>query len=225
MVSSKKDLQFFICFGGLLLLDASLSHFNFSSYRYATKPLIMISLMAYFISKKSLISKKLYPWGIFAIIAALAGDIFLMFQEYSGLFFIAGLGAFLFAHIGYTIIFLTQKGRKKHLFQFILLANYALIMGYLILPKAGDLKIPVLVYIMAISAMAYTAQIRKGTVSNASYITGLIGARLFLASDSLLALSMFLDAFPKVDFLIMLSYGIAQACMVYSLVNSSKINS
>ena len=98
-------------------------------------------------------------------------------------------------------------------------------MGYLILPKAGDLKIPVLVYIMAISAMAYTAQIRKGTVSNASYITGLIGARLFLASDSLLALSMFLDSFPKVDFLIMLSYGIAQACMVYSLVNSSKINS
>ena len=131
----------------------------------------------------------------------------------------------MFAHIGYTIIFLTQKGRKKHLFQFILLANYALIMGYLILPKAGDLKIPVLVYIMAISAMAYTAQIRKGTVSNASYITGLIGARLFLASDSLLALSMFLDSFPKVDFLIMLSYGIAQACMVYSLVNSSKINS
>ncbi|MDO7618816.1 MAG: hypothetical protein MUQ80_00690, partial [Flavobacteriaceae bacterium] len=63
MVLSKKDLQFFICFGGLLLLDASLSHFNFSSYRYATKPLIMISLLAYFISKKSLISKKLYPWG------------------------------------------------------------------------------------------------------------------------------------------------------------------
>ena len=225
MVSSKKDLQFFICFGGLLLLDASLSHFNFSSYRYATKPQIMFSLMAYFISKRSLISKKLHPSGIFAILAAFAGDIFIMFQEYSGLFFIAGLGAFLFAHIGYTIIFLTQKGRKKHLFQFILLANYALIMGYLILPKAGDLKIPVLVYIMAISAMAYTAQIRKGAVSNASYITGLIGARLFLASDSLLALSMFLDSFPKVDFLIMLSYGIAQACMVYSLVNSSKINS
>ena len=95
-------------------------------------------------------------------------------------------------------------------------------MGYLILPKAGDLKIPVIGYIIAISAMAYTAQIRKGSVSKASYITGIVGARLFLASDSLLALSMFLDHFPKVDFLVMLSYGLAQACIVYSLVNSTK---
>ena len=222
MILSKKDLQFFMCFGGLLLLDASLSHLDLGSYRYATKPLIMISLLAYFISKKAHISKKIYLWGVFAIIASWAGDVFLMFQEYNGLFFIAGLGTFLMAHIGYTAIFLSQKGAKKNLIQFVLLANYALIMGYLILPKAGDLKIPVIGYIIAISAMAYTAQIRKGSVSKASYISGILGARLFLASDSLLALSMFLDHFPKVDFLVMLSYGLAQACIVYSLVNSTK---
>ena len=222
MILSKKDLQFFICFGGLLLLDASLSHFDLGSYRYATKPLIMISLLAYFFSKKSHISKKIYLWGVFAIIASWTGDVFLMFQEYNGLFFIAGLGAFLMAHLGYTAIFLTQKGAKKNLIQFVLLANYALIMGYLILPKAGELKIPVIGYIIAISAMAYTAQIRKGSVSKASYITGIVGARLFLASDSLLALSMFLDHFPKLDFLVMLSYGLAQACIVYSLVYSAK---
>ncbi len=222
MILSKRDLQFFICFGGLLLLDASLSHFDLGSYRYTTKPLIMISLLAYFISKKAHISKKIYSWGVFAIIASWAGDVFLMFQEYNGLFFIAGLGTFLMAHIGYTAIFLTQKGAKKNLIQFVLLANYALIMGYLILPKAGELKIPVIAYIIAISAMAYTAQIRKGNVSKASYIAGIVGARLFLASDSLLALSMFLDHFPKLDFLVMLSYGLAQACIVYSLVYSAK---
>ena len=125
----------------------------------------MISLLAYFISKKAHISKKIYLWGVFAIIASWAGDVFLMFQEYNGLFFIAGLGAlFVMAHIGYTANFPnTKRSEKNTSIQFVLLANYALIMGYLILPKAGDLKIPVIGYIIAISAMAYTAQIRKGS--------------------------------------------------------------
>jgi hypothetical protein len=38
----------------------------------------------------------------------------------------------------------------------------------------------------------------------------------------LLALSMFRDQFPDVGFLVMISYGLAQALMVYSLSQSEQ---
>lgn len=57
-----------------------------------------------------------------------------------------------------------------------------------------------------------------------AFATGTIGARMFLASDGLLALSMFTDKLPEVSFLIMGTYGLAQALIAYCLVHSEKVS-
>ncbi|CAI8236056.1 MAG: Uncharacterised protein [SAR116 cluster bacterium] len=219
-----RHLQFFICFGGVLLTDALLSHYQISSWRYLSKPLIVLSLIGYFWTYKKELSKPLFQWGLCALLFSLAGDVFLMFTHMSAHFFTAGLGAFLLAHVFYILLFVRQRNKKLPIpwLQGGLLLCYAVLMGFLVLDQTGDLKIPVLVYITVITAMAFSSLMRKGNMTAVAYGSGVLGARFFLASDSLLALSMFRDQFPDLGFLVMISYGLAQALMVYSLSQSEQ---
>jgi len=225
-LKNNKNLQFFICFGGILFLDAYLSHLQMDQWRYLSKPIIMISLLGYFVAHKKSMSKKIFLWGALAMIFSLAGDVFLMFNSEIPAFFIVGLGSFLIAHLFYITIFIKQRNKNLP-FKWGSLARlvfYAWLMGYLIVDKTGDLLVPVMVYIAVITAMAFVSLLRKGVVLTNSYASGVIGARLFLASDSLLALSMFTDKLPEVSFLIMGTYGLAQALIAYSLVHSEKVS-
>jgi len=77
----------------------------------ATKPLLMISLLPYFISASSG-----YPsWRIYVVIAllfSLAGDVLMMFSN----MFIGGLAAFLIAHVCYIAAYLktgADRGRSR----------------------------------------------------------------------------------------------------------------
>ncbi len=219
-----KHLQFFICFGGVLLTDALLSHYQMQEWRYLSKPLIMASLIGYFWRHKKQLTKPLFQLGMSALLLSLAGDIFLMFQSDHSRFFIGGLASFLLAHVCYVLLFVRQRNRTQKIqwASLILLINYAFVIGYLVLGHAGDLKPAIVLYILVITAMAYSSLMRKGTMTATAYGNGVVGARLFLASDSLLALSMFREDFPEVGFLVMITYGLAQAMIVYSLVHSEQ---
>lgn len=220
---NKKNLPFFIGFAGLVLLDASFSAYGLETLRYGSKPLIMLSLMAYFAAHRKKFSKVYYTLGLCAMGLSLAGDVFLMFNNILPEFFIAGLTAFLLAHIGYIILFVQQRNKLLGIrwLEAFSLIIFALFMGFLILPETGTLLVPVALYIIVIATMAYTVVLRKGRISQKSYISGYIGAILFLASDSLLALSLFKEGMPEVGFLIMLTYGMAQGCIAYSLVSAT----
>src|SRR6185437_13769566 len=69
------------------------------------------------------------------------------------------------------------------------------LLSYL-LPRAGSLKLPVLVYCAAIFAMVIAAAGRYAALGDARATFSLVGASLFVLSDSSLAIRQFRGPYP-----------------------------
>ncbi|MFD1216974.1 lysoplasmalogenase [Microbulbifer celer] len=130
--------------------------------------------------------------------------------------FTFGLGAFLLAQLTYTLTFarnarfsLCLAGRA---FSILVAAG---LLAAQILPAAGDLMLPVALYIAAISAMALSAAAHKGASSLL-----FAGALAFMASDALIAINRFLGPVPLAGTWIMLTYYGAQALLVTGLIRA-----
>lgn len=144
------------------------------------------------------------------------GDIFLSLDEKK--FFINGLSSFLIAHIFYAIAFFSQGTNEIMYPQYkpvlvILLLLFSLFMSIKLLPKLGNLKIPVLVYICALMVMGAGA-IYTG-FSNLILIAGIL---LFIISDSLLATQKFLKSFVGINYMIWLTYYLGQLLIVFGSI-------
>jgi len=121
--------------------------------------------------------------------------------------FVPGLIAFLLAHITYIAAFVRQERRPAApwLVPFVAVGGgvFAYLFGGL-----GDLLIPVAAYVVVITAMAWRAGALVGRVSGGS--AAVLGASLFLLSDSLLAINKFGHPFTMASEAIMWSYWGAQ---------------
>lgn len=153
------------------------------------------------------------------LIFSLFGDSFLALP--GGKFFVPGLGSFLVAQLIYSYAFSLRSDVKP------MLALPFLIFGasffYFLAPKLGPLLVPVFVYITAICLMGWRAASRNS--ASKPFVLGLLGALVFIASDSVIAYSMFLN--PEMDkavasLLIMITYYVAQA-LIYSATYSEEI--
>ena len=69
--------------------------------------------------------------------------------------------------------------------------------------------------------MATTAFLRKGSVSIQNYKWVLLGAILFLISDSLLSVNMFYKPIAFANVLIMVTYAFAQYFIVLGILKPS----
>lgn len=69
------------------------------------KPLLVTSLLGYFVTVTRSVTSSLKKWIINALIFSIAGDTLLMFSNSNELYFIWGLIAFLVAHIFYITCF------------------------------------------------------------------------------------------------------------------------
>jgi uncharacterized membrane protein YhhN len=187
-----------------------------------TKPLIMISLIGYYVTSVTVRSGIV----IAAMIFSLAGDVLLMNPDY----FIPGLVAFLLSHVLYIFAYrkhqweestsaLTGVHRTRLAFP-ILLAGTGLVV--ILYPSLGDLKIPVIVYATVISLMAMTALFRYGKTNQKSFWLVFAGAILFMMSDSILAINKFLTPLDMGGFFIMLTYISAQYCIVMGLLEHER---
>lgn len=142
-----------------------------------------------------------------ALVASSMGDVFLDIGPER--LFVPGLGAFLAAHITYTVLFLknptqsTSKGLSRT-FGPAGVVVYAIAFALWLAPSLGALKIPVGLYIGAITAMVIAAIRSRFGWRVAS------GALLFLVSDSLLAIAKFKAPFAGRDYLVWGTYYAAQ---------------
>jgi uncharacterized membrane protein YhhN len=129
-----------------------------------------------------------------------------------GSLFVFGLGAFLLAHLLYIRIFVKAATfRAIRLLPFV--AFVALLVGGPLYGKlSADLQIPVYVYIAVICVMGFTASLRRSQLPG--YELVLIGAVLFILSDSLIALNKFSGGVLWSGFWVMLTYGLAQYFIV-----------
>ena len=190
---------------------------NMEFYQQLTKVLLVPVLIVYAWSNAAGAAR----WALVtALLLGWAGDILLLFSERQELFFLLGLGAFLAGHLAYIRSFMLWKdGSGSHQWApyFGLVAVVSILMSR-ITASLGDMLVPVLLYVAAISAMTVMAIRRKGATNTTSYYAVLTGALCFIASDYLIAWNKFHSLIPNSAVWIMLTYAIAQYLIVQGLL-------
>lgn len=216
---NKPVILFLIIYTLILIFELTFDNTeSLKSFHYLTKPLLVSSLIIFFLKQNPQHETRTKKLVLSALIFSLIGDILLMFTETTSLFFIGGLLAFLTAHIMYILVFLKKRNITKKAVTFmVLLLAYAIGLFYFLKDGLGDLFIPVIIYMSVILMMVTTAFLREGSVSKNSYILVFLGAVFFITSDSLLALNKFHSPLPLSGIWIMTTYAIAQLFIVLGL--------
>ena len=137
--------------------------------------------------------------------------------------FLAGIGAFALGHVAYITLFLGHNNADigliiatPQVFLVFAMIGLAIVMALVLLPRAGDLRSAVLAYIPIIVGM--------GIAALGLPVQGvLIGAMLFVLSDTVLAFEMFILAENAptrrfTPFVVWLTYWGAQAFLFLSLI-------
>ena len=198
---------------------------NVQMLEFITKPLIMLSLLVYYLTGKNDKKKTLTYLMISAIIFSWLGDVILMLQRYDEGLFVFGLASFLIAHIFYIFICTktvsNQESSESKPFirtriAFLIFIGLALL--YLLYPTLDDLLFPVAIYTMVIITMAITAVMRKGRTIDKSFIMVYSGALLFVMSDAMIAIDKFLNPLVQARLLIMSTYIAAQLLIVKGIM-------
>ena len=188
---------------------------------YVAKPLIVITLIFYFLSATKGIQSDLIIIIIRALTFSWLGDVVLMFDSFNKNIFLIGLLAFLFAHLIYIRFFsLVRMGEKIKLKPGLILLVVVYYSGliYLLFNDLHDMKIPVLVYGIVISIMFLLALHMLFIKNKEAGKLMMFGALLFIASESILAVNKFYEPFEYAGIAIMLTYGIAQLLITLGAV-------
>jgi uncharacterized membrane protein YhhN len=173
---------------------------------FITKPLIMISIMIFYFLKTQNKRNLQDILILIAFLFSMLGDTFLMFQGEK--YFMFGLGSFLIAHLFYIFVF-SRNRLKMNLLARVFLFAFSLIMLFVLKNNVNkSLLIPIIVYMITITIMSITAAERNANLG--SYRLVLIGAILFVLSDSLIAINEFVNPIPFSTLLIMGTYVLAQ---------------
>ena len=142
------------------------------------------------------------------------GDILLELNRTE--YFVFGLGAFLIAHIFYITVFIRRPVFNRQKSAIVLaIIIYGLILSKILIPLLGTMMIPVVTYLIVILFMGISASLGA---NNHFFI--IIGACLFILSDSIIAVNKFLTPVPFSSFWIMTIYYSAQ----FFIMNGSDRN-
>lgn len=185
--------------------------------QYLSKPLIIPFLAGYFFTEVSNISRNLNKWILLALFFSWGGDVLLMFQSQRDIFFLLGLSSFLLAHVFYIIFFykihLTEK-IKRNIWLFLIVIIYYTALITWLSPYLHDMKWPVRIYGVVISIMFMLAMHMLFISNKNAGKWMMVGALLFVISDSVLAVNKFYQPFEAAGIVIMLTYGLAQFLIV-----------
>ena len=143
-----------------------------------------------------------------ALVFSCVGDVLLDLHRED--FFIFGLLAFLVTHLLYIWLFLrnlpmsNRLGRQKKAIILVLMM-YSAAMVIWLWSGLGAMRIPAMVYLGAITVMCMTA-----TMADFARPSVMLGAILFLLSDSLIAATRFKTPIPFSNYAIWLTYYLGQ---------------
>lgn len=192
-----------------------------------TKPVVIACLIAWFTLLGGWQHNLL--WFGLGLAFSLAGDIFLLIS--SNRAFMAGLAAFMTAHIFYILGF-NQTPFPFHWPVYLLLALLLVVglsIGKVILAGLRKKRYrrrmiaPVMVYIAVICLMAFSALLtlfKPEWPSNAAIIAA-AGAALFTLSDSILGYDRFVRQVSRGRFWVMFTYHLAQVSLITSALVQS----
>jgi len=201
---------------------------NLPRLEYLAKPAVMIALFLWLWTSVGLQGALL--WFGLGILFSLAGDVLLMISL--DRFFLAGLVAFLFAHLAYIIGFNTPLPELSGwgiILAVIIGINGVRVMRRVLAPILAQgqlqLRVPITVYGMVISIMLLSALLKLTDLSwnaNAALLVSL-GAFLFYLSDIILAWMKFVSPIHHGRIYNILSYHLGQIALVAGVVLQFKI--
>jgi uncharacterized membrane protein YhhN len=180
---------------------------------YIFKPLttILILCIAFFAGRPS--GSTYWVLIMTGIVFSLAGDIFLMLPSDR---FIAGLISFFIAHLLFIIAFSMTRSPGLTWWLAGILFILGIWISFLLLPYAGNIKIPVLLYMAVIVIMNWQAWERWMDMNTPSSLLAGIGASTFLLSDSFLAFNRFRKKINHADAIVLGTYYPAIALIALS---------
>jgi len=178
------------------------------AYEKVTKPLIMASLLGFYISGNTRQNNAFLLGMIFALL----GDVFLLFE--GDLFFKIGLFSFLLMQISYASVFIRYKGsvHKNFWLLLALLIVFSSFLLFLLWPGLGINRLAVSIYILAILIMVINGL--RMNIHSPVYNVVNFGTLSFLLSDTILAVNKFYVPVIASGYLIMIPYIVAQYCIV-----------
>lgn len=181
---------------------------------YLLKPLTTVLVIALALSTASHTAESYRLWIVVGLLFCLAGDICLL---YSGeRWFLGGLSNFLVGHLLFIAAFLDGVGMPTLPWWSVFWAA-ALPVVVFIVPRTGALKIPVMIYMTVIGLMALAALARYHALGDVHALLALIGASVFMLSDSALAVRQFFGPYRLAQPLILSSYWLAIVLIAWSI--------
>jgi uncharacterized membrane protein YhhN len=132
--------------------------------------------------------------------------------------FIFGIAAFLIAQLHYGVFFArnwSSVTTRWPISASILI--FMLAMAFLLSPHLGELNTPVFAYLVVIGLMGLLA-----TQSEMPLKWAVLGAFVFILSDSLIAIDRFLQPLPLSNYLVMITYYCAQWMIIQGALNKCK---
>lgn len=232
MTSTKLLMHFVKKYGALIFLALLLAHlcciyWGPAPWRTVSKLVLIPFLLLYLSASREGI---VHPLVVAGLVCSFAGDVFLAFS--GEIFFLAGMFAFICTHVCNLAYFVklrravTPSGGREFIPA---MAGYMIVLGCYVMfhlfNHLGNLRVPIIVYMLIISAMAIAA---AGTSLNAlirkaAVLYFMPGAALFALSDGILAMNKFAWHEPMADLAVMATYGAAQFCLVKGFIKITQI--
>ncbi|MCG8208195.1 lysoplasmalogenase [Tenacibaculum finnmarkense] len=201
----------------IAILDVYAVITQHKSLEIICKPLLMTSLViVYLVSLKK--GEKANFWLVSALFFSFWGDVFLLDKTN---YFVFGLGSFLVAHIMYikmTANFLRKTAVIQILKSAVIFVALFVTIFLLIKDNLGEMLVPVLVYGTAISGFGTCALLNYQQEKSTENTVLLLGAILFIASDSGIALNNFYSPTHFFDIAIIILYVLAQFLIVKAIL-------
>jgi uncharacterized membrane protein YhhN len=216
-------------FIGVALAELSAHVFGWSFMNEFTKPLLMPILLVYF--RRSFIGPITLPviLAVFALVFSWFGDVALMFVSDQEVYFLVGLGAFAVAQLLYVFSFKQAcigEASKASVFQHLLkifpFAVFVVGLLWMLWPELGEFRLPVVGYAVLIASMAISAVYRGGRTNTESFNQVVMGAILFVLSDTLLAIDKFYAPMENARIWVMSTYILAQWNIINGLLKHYK---
>jgi uncharacterized membrane protein YhhN len=210
---------------GELLIIKNKENKNRMLIRYITKPLLMPLLACFYIFD----NLSLDWWVILGIAGGFIGDVCLMIPDPNKTkrFFKFGLISFLLGHIFYIIALFLMIDFSNYEFWSISLTIPYIAIGVIVYPRlikhTGKMKIPVIVYLIVIILMGVSTTFLWGSSEPIGVILLMMGALVFIISDTINAFNKFVKEIPYERLYTMTTYLLGQFLLILGFLYATPI--
>ncbi len=195
-----------VCATAVLAIAAALLP-DLRVLHYIAKPLatLLVALLVW----RAAAPQADYRHAVLAgLLLSTLGDVWLMLPWDA---FVAGLASFLVAHLAYLFAFTRCVRLQPLRWPFLAYAVLAAAVLALLWPRLPDaLRVPVVIYVVALAAMAAQAAVVALRQPSPSTTAAALGGLSFVVSDALLAIDRFHTPLPLAPLWVLASYWVAQ---------------